>query len=170
MLICKPVEFEKYTRVYWSIDSTQHQANKVWAVRCSRRWSSCFRFINERHSTSLSNQIRLSCLNAAAMAEFDESLYAHVSVEEVDSFLSDHAIDKSTLHLTTLQKQETNLLTWSSWLFLFITNKMLQLQMLKHCFLLLWCSSVWKILHLLLQNWLETRDPNRRWLQSNSLL
>jgi E3 ubiquitin-protein ligase RNF213 len=33
------------------------------------------------------------------MAEFDESLYAHVSVEEVDSFLSDHAIDKSTLQL-----------------------------------------------------------------------
>ena len=51
------------------------------------------------HCRAKSGRVRLSCLNAASMAEFDESLYAHVSVEEVDHFIRDHAIDKSTLQL-----------------------------------------------------------------------
>ena len=33
------------------------------------------------------------------MADFDESLYAHATIEQVDRFITDHAIDKSTLRL-----------------------------------------------------------------------
>ena len=46
-----------------------------------------------------SGRVQLSCLSAAAMSDFDESLYSHVTVEEVDRFISDHAISKSTLCL-----------------------------------------------------------------------
>ena len=44
----------------------------------------------------------LSCTNAAAMNDFDESLYAHVSTEEVDRFIRDHAIDGTILPLAEL--------------------------------------------------------------------
>ncbi|KAI9554203.1 hypothetical protein GHT06_019475 [Daphnia sinensis] len=46
-----------------------------------------------------SGRVRLSCSSAAALTDFDESLYAHVSTEEVDNFIRDHVIDRSTLQL-----------------------------------------------------------------------
>ena len=46
-----------------------------------------------------SGRVRLSCNSAAVLADFDESLYAHVAIEEVDQFISDHVIDKDTLRL-----------------------------------------------------------------------
>ena len=46
-----------------------------------------------------SGRVLLSCVNAAAMAEFDESVYAYVPIGEVDRFISDHVIDKTTLRL-----------------------------------------------------------------------
>lgn len=46
-----------------------------------------------------SGRVRLSCSSAAALTDFDESLYAHVSTEEVDNFIRDHVIDRSTLKL-----------------------------------------------------------------------
>jgi hypothetical protein len=46
-----------------------------------------------------SGRVRISCNSAAALADFDESLYAHVSTEEVDRFISDHVIDRLTLQL-----------------------------------------------------------------------
>ncbi|XP_057375006.1 uncharacterized protein LOC130695963 [Daphnia carinata] len=46
-----------------------------------------------------SGRVRLSCSSSAALTDFDESLYAHVSTEEVDNFIRDHVIDRSTLQL-----------------------------------------------------------------------
>lgn len=46
-----------------------------------------------------SNRALLSFSNAAALADFDDSLFAHVSVQEVDAFISDHAIDIHTIEL-----------------------------------------------------------------------
>jgi len=43
--------------------------------------------------------VRLSCNSAADLADFDESLYAHLATEVVDRFISDHFIDKDTLQL-----------------------------------------------------------------------
>ncbi|KAI9554792.1 hypothetical protein GHT06_020069 [Daphnia sinensis] len=43
--------------------------------------------------------VRLSCSNAAALTDFDESSYAHVSAEEVDRFIRDHVIDRVTLQI-----------------------------------------------------------------------
>jgi hypothetical protein len=51
------------------------------------------------HCRKDSGRVRLSCSSAAALADFDESLYAHVSTEEVDRFIRDHVIDISTLPL-----------------------------------------------------------------------
>ena len=44
-----------------------------------------------------SSRVRLSCSSTTVMADFDESLYAHVATEVVDRFISDHFIDKNTL-------------------------------------------------------------------------
>jgi len=46
-----------------------------------------------------SGRVRLSCNSAADLADFDESLYAHLATEVVDRFISDHFIDKDTLQL-----------------------------------------------------------------------
>jgi hypothetical protein len=46
-----------------------------------------------------SGRVRISCSSAAALADFDESLYAHVPTEEVDRFIRDHVIDRLTLQL-----------------------------------------------------------------------
>jgi hypothetical protein len=46
-----------------------------------------------------SGRVRLSCSSAATLTDFDESLYAHVSTEEVDRFIRDHVIDRATLQL-----------------------------------------------------------------------
>jgi hypothetical protein len=51
------------------------------------------------HCRKDSGRVRLCCSSAAALADFDESLYAHVSTEEVDRFIRDHVIDRSTLSL-----------------------------------------------------------------------
>ncbi len=44
-----------------------------------------------------SRHICISFSNAADLADFDDSLLPHVSVQEVDRFLSDHVIEKDTL-------------------------------------------------------------------------
>jgi hypothetical protein len=49
--------------------------------------------------TTGSGRVRISCNSAAALADFDESLYAHVSTEKVDRFICDHVIDRFTLQL-----------------------------------------------------------------------
>ncbi len=49
--------------------------------------------------TDGSSRIRISCSTAADLAEFDDSLCAHVSVKELDLFICDHVIDKDTLGL-----------------------------------------------------------------------
>ena len=46
-----------------------------------------------------SGRVRLSCSSAAALTDFDESLYAHVKTEEVDQFIRNHVIDRTTLQL-----------------------------------------------------------------------
>lgn len=46
-----------------------------------------------------SGRVRLSYSSTAALANFDESLFAHVSAQEVDRFLSNHVIDRETLPL-----------------------------------------------------------------------
>ncbi len=51
------------------------------------------------HCRKDSGRVVLSCSSAAALADFDESLYAHVSTEEVNRFIRDHVIDISTLPL-----------------------------------------------------------------------
>lgn len=43
--------------------------------------------------------VRLSCSSAAALTDFDESLYAHVPAELVDRFIRDHLIDQATLQI-----------------------------------------------------------------------
>ena len=44
-------------------------------------------------------RVRLCCSSAASLSDFDESVFAHVSMEEVDCFIRDHAIDHTTLQL-----------------------------------------------------------------------
>lgn len=51
------------------------------------------------HCRKGSSRTRLNCSSAAGMAEFDESLYSHVSREQVDRFIVDHVIDNNTLRL-----------------------------------------------------------------------
>jgi hypothetical protein len=51
------------------------------------------------HCRKDSGRVRLSCSCAEALADFDDSLYAHVSTEEVDRFIRDHVIDSATLPL-----------------------------------------------------------------------
>jgi hypothetical protein len=46
-----------------------------------------------------SGRVRLSCSSAATITDFDESLHAHVQTEEVDRFIRDHVIDRTTLQL-----------------------------------------------------------------------
>ena len=46
-----------------------------------------------------SGRVRLSYSSAAVLANFDDSFFAHVSMEEVNRFLSDHVIDRETLPL-----------------------------------------------------------------------
>ena len=51
------------------------------------------------HCRADTGRIRLSCSSAAALTDLDESLYAHVSIEEVDRFIRNHFIDEKTLQL-----------------------------------------------------------------------
>ena len=51
------------------------------------------------HCRAGSGRVRLSCINSAVMADFDESFYAHVATEDVNRFISDHVIDRNTLRL-----------------------------------------------------------------------
>ena len=51
------------------------------------------------HCRAGSGRVRLSCSSAAALTDFDESLYAHVSTEDVDRFIRDHVIDHTTVQL-----------------------------------------------------------------------
>ena len=46
-----------------------------------------------------SNRAQLLFSNAAALADFEDSLFVHVSIEEVNAFITDHAIDIDTIEL-----------------------------------------------------------------------
>ena len=46
-----------------------------------------------------SGRVQLSVSNAAVLADFDDSLFANVSAQRVDEFISDHVIDQDTLGL-----------------------------------------------------------------------